>query len=470
MENTIKGKSFNKFLALWSGDIIASIGTGLTAFALGVYIFNLTGNATDVALVTLFAFLPLVLLNPLAGVLADRFDRRLLMLLGDGLSVFGLLYILLCIISGGIEPWQIYLGVGISSVFTALLEPSYKATITDLLTKDEFAKASGLVQLAGSAKFLLSPFIAGILLSFTGIETILLIDISTIAITLPVTLFIKRGITKTNYIVHEKQSFWKDFKDGWKAITAKRGILLVILVISVATFYIGFLQTLFTPMMLSITNVKTLGIIESLSAVGMFISSLIIGMTTITKKYVRQLVIGLSLAGLFITLLGLQPNVWLIGTFAFLFFAALPFVNTSADVLVRRNIPDDKQGRAWGLIGILSQIGFIASYCISGVLADHVFNPLLSDGGALTSTIGQIIGIGEGRGIGLLLIISGLLLIILAIIMGRNHSIQTLEEDCLPNITPTTKPEQIANLEKNFVQNMDKTSQICEAEGTGNGE
>ena len=428
MENVVSGKSFRKFMVLWSGDMIANIGSGLTAFALGVYVFNLSGNATDVALVTLFAFLPSVLLSPVAGVLADRFDRRLMMILGDGLSAIGLAYILLCVMSGHIEVWQIYLGVGTSSIFVALLEPSYKATITDLLTKEEFAKASGLVQLAGSAKYLLSPFIAGFLLSFTGIETILIIDISTLAITIPVTLLIKRGLAKAERGEHEKQSFWNDFKEGWQAITVNRGVLLVIVIISVATFYVGFLQTLFTPMMLSIADAKTLGVVTSISAVGMLVSSLVLGMVTITKKYVRQLVVGLTLTGLLIALIGLRPNVWLIGVFGFLFFAALPFVNTSADVLVRRNVPDDKQGRAWGLIGILSQFGFIVAYCVSGVLADHVFNPLLADGGALAPSVGRLIGVGEGRGIGLLLMASGFLLVVLALFMGRIRAIRALEE------------------------------------------
>ena len=420
----MNGKSFQKFLILWSGDFIASVCSGLTAFALGVYVFEQTGSATSVALVTLCAFLPTVLLNPIAGVLADRYDRRLMMVLGDGLSVLGLAYVLFSIASGAPGVWRICLGVGVNAVFVALLEPSYKATITDLLTSEQFAKASGLVQLAGSAKYLLSPLIAGLLLAVTKVETILIIDISTLAVTIPVTLFIRKGIAKTE---RKKQSFFKDFADGWRAITANRGVLLVIVIISIATFYIGFIQTLFTPMMLSLADAKTLGAIESISACGMLVSSLVIGTVTVTKKYVKQLVIGLALAGLFIAFIGVTPNIYLIGLGGFLFFAALPFVNTSADVLVRRNIPEEKQGRAWGLIGILSQFGFVVAYAVAGPLADYVFKPLLVEGGALTSTVGRVIGVGESRGIGLLLILSGLLVALLAVCMRKVKSINRLE-------------------------------------------
>lgn len=108
------------------------------------------------ALVTLLAFLPSLLLSVPAGVLADRYDRRILMVLGDSLSAAGLLFILACLMDGEAQVWQICVGVTISSVFTSLLEPAYKATITDLLRPEQYSRASGMVQLAGSAKYLIS--------------------------------------------------------------------------------------------------------------------------------------------------------------------------------------------------------------------------------------------------------------------------------------------------------------------------
>lgn len=422
----VQGKSFGKFMILWAADFYASIASGLTAFALGIYMFEMTGTATSVALTVLFAFLPAMLLNPVAGVLADRFDRRLMMMIGDGCSALGLVYILFCIMTGHVSEWQVYLGVGINSVFVALLEPAFKATITDLLTKEQYAKASGLVQMAGSAKFLLSPFIAGFLLTVTDIRTVLMIDITTIAVTIPVTMLIKKQIS-TIKAEHDKQGFFREFADGWQVISSNKGLLLMILIISLVTFYMGFLQTLYTPLMLTITDAKTLGIVESISAVGMLASSILLGVFTITRKYVNQLVIGLILSGIFIALLGLTTSVFIISLSGFLFFATLPFINTSADVLTRANIPNDKQGRVWGLIGILSQFGFVIAYAVSGLLADHVFNPLLVENGVLASTVGYVVGTGNGRGIGFMLFISGIMLAGSAILLGRIPSIRELE-------------------------------------------
>lgn len=88
-----KKRNFKRFLLLWAGELVSSIGGGLTSFGLGVYIFKQTGSAANMALITLLVFLPTLLLSVPAGGLADRYDRRLLMMLGDGYSAVGILYI-----------------------------------------------------------------------------------------------------------------------------------------------------------------------------------------------------------------------------------------------------------------------------------------------------------------------------------------------------------------------------------------
>ena len=156
---------FHKFLIIWLGELISNIGSGLTAFGLGVYVWQMTHSAVDVAMVEMAALLPMILLAPAAGVLADRYDRRMLMILGDIVSGFGLIVLLVLMSVGEVQVWQICLCVGFSSLFSALLDPAYKATITDLLTEDEYAKASGMMGIAASSKFLISPIIGGLLLA-----------------------------------------------------------------------------------------------------------------------------------------------------------------------------------------------------------------------------------------------------------------------------------------------------------------
>lgn len=435
---------FQQFLMIWAGEFISSVGSGITAFALGVYVYQATGAATSVALITLCAFLPPVLLGPLAGVLADRFDRRALMIAGDLSSTLGLAFILVCLRLGDAALWQIYIGVTFSAIFVSLLEPAYKATVTDLLTEAQFAKASGLVQLAGAAKYLVSPAIAGFMLMAADIQTVLAIDIATFLIA-SLVIFIVKEQMNTKKRAAQAESLAMELREGWNAIASNRGVFLLTMILSIMTFYVGFLQTLFTPMLLSFTDAATLGSVLSVCATGMVCSSLLIsvfphsllsvfsgtllGVFDRKHRYMRMMTYGICLTGFFFSLIGLTAEVHWITVAGFLFFFALPFINTSADVLIRTNIPHEAQGRAWGFVGILSQLGYAAAYALSGVLADEVFNPFLTENGLLASTIGQWIGTGQCRGIGLLFILSGALMMAMAAVVSKNRSIRMLEEE-----------------------------------------
>lgn len=424
--NSQPNKSFGKFIIVWIGQFISMIGIGLTAFSLAVYAFQTTNTATSVALVTLFTFVPNILLRPIGGVLADRFDRRLMMIIGDLGSAGGLLIIFLIMLFGEIQLWHIYTGVAISSIFSALQSPSYKASATDLLTEEQYSKGSGLVQLAESSKFLFSPIIAGILLSITTIEWILVINMLTYIAAISAVFVIRKSM-KVDRSGEERKHWLSDVTEGWHVIRHSKGILLLVTIVSIITFYLGFLETLIGPMILSFADAKTLGTFQSISAIGMLISSLCIGMFTITKKYSNMLVIGLLMSGLSFSLIGLSTNMYFIIAAGFIFLSSLPLVNTSADVLVRRNIPNEKQGRVWGIIGILSQIGFIIAYSLAGFLADYVFNPLLMEGGALADSVGSIIGVGPGRGIAFLFIIAGAFVMVIAAITSRLQAIKGLD-------------------------------------------
>lgn len=421
-----KSNNFSKFLVIWLGEFISSIGSGLTAFALGVYVFQTTGSAAAVSLTTLFAFLTTIMLNPVGGVLADRYDRRLMMICGDLFSAFGLVYMLICFQTGGLGTLQIYIGVTISAVFVALLEPAYKATITDLLTPEEFSKASSLMQLAASSKYLLSPVLGGLLLSITDVGTILIIDISTIITTVIIVAFIRKSLPAETKQKEKLQLLLKDMKEGWDVVTGDRGVLAIVVLISVSTFYLGLLQTLISPMILSFSNSKALGMVETISATGMLLGSFIIGIRPL-KRYASTMATGFTLAGVFMAFLGTTINLILITAAGFLFFCTLPYINTSADVMVRCRIPNELQGRAWGLISILSQIGYILAYACAGILADNIFNPMLIEGGLLSGSTGRLIGVGPGRGIGFMLVISGVLVALLGFFMRSVKIIQGME-------------------------------------------
>jgi MFS family permease len=191
--------------------------------------------------------------------------------------------------------------------------------------------------------------------------------------------------------------------------------------------FLGFIETLSMPMILTFTDSSLAGTIETIVASGMLVSSVAIGMLKIKKDYVRILSSSLFGAGIFMGAFGLRENIILISVSGFMFFAMLPFANTCLDYLVRTNIENELQGRAWGFIGVISQLGFVAAYAIAGVLADYVFTPLMTEKGALAGSIGRIMGTGSGRGTGLLIVIAGALLCVTSGILYNIKSVRKLE-------------------------------------------
>ena len=419
---------YSKFLLIWFGQFISMIGSGLTIFALGVFVYQQTHAVSSYTSILLCVFLPPFILRPFGGILADRYDRRLMMLIGDLGATLGLLFIFFIMLKGNIQLWQIYLGIAISSIFSAFQDPAYKASVTDLLSEAQYAKASGLVQLASSAQHLISPFLAGILLTIIDIKFIFMIDISTFLIASAIIIWIRKTlvITKTE---KPKQNFIADFKEGITEFSKNKGVIWLVGIIMIVLFFVGLLQALFLPMLLSLTGPKIAGITQSVSASGMLIGSLFIGLFGSKNKHVKVLSISLFLAGLFFANLGLSTSIIFIIIVGFMFFAVLPFVNTSIEVLIRVNIDNKKQGRVWSIISTITYLGSIVAFVVAGFLADKVFNPLLEVNGKLAGTVGSIIGVGEGRGIGLMLIISGIMISFISISILKNKFIRNLERN-----------------------------------------
>ena len=415
-----------KFMTLWTGELISNIGSGMTAFALSVYVYQVTRSAAYVSLVALLAYMPTILLNPIGGIFADRFDRRLMMICGDFFSALGLVYILISMQTGNKGILPIIIGVTINSVFVSLLDPSYRATITDLLSEEEYAKASGLVQMAGNAKYLISPALAGLILGVADIRVILLLDIGTFLVTLLTISCVRRTIRQDRK-VQEPLKLREELAVGFQYIRKDKAVASLVWLMAFVCFFMGFVQTLMVPMVLPLGSAKTVGIMESVSAIGMLIGSVVIGVCGIQKHHAKVLVISLIACGCFMALIGTSTRLSIILAFSILFFMAMPFTNTCADVLIRVRIPNELQGRVWGMISLLTQLGSVIAFATCGLLADQVFEKLMRKDGILAGSIGRLIGTGEGRGIGLMIILAGISMIIMAFILGSRNSIQAIQ-------------------------------------------
>ena len=422
-------KGYRKFLLLWAASLISSSGSGMSSFALGIFVYQKTGMSTMAGLMILAGFLPGLLFSPFAGALADRHDRRMLMIMGDGLSIIGLLCILssLQFFDGNFLIGGILIGAAISSGFSSLVEPAFQATISDLLEKEEYTKASGMVQLIPASRYLLSPVLSGLVLSFADIRFILILDIFTILITLPVTYIVRRemkGVGKA-----ESSKLGEDLRFGFHIIYDNKGIWLLVILGILVSFCLGTVQTLMIPMLLSFGGESFVGFATTVSAFGMLVGGLFLSNVGIKRESSRILQLSLLCLGFFMAAFAWKENEILVCIFGFCVFLSLPFANMSIDYLVRITIPAVHQGKAWGLIGLISQAGYVAAYASTGMLVDFIINPFLKNEGKVSETVLALIGKGEGRGAALMIIIAGIFLMIIAAVIPRKSEIRELEEE-----------------------------------------
>jgi len=249
------------FLLVWFGQLISLVGSKLTGFALGVWVFQTTGSVTRFALIMVFTALPGVVLSPLAGAFVDRWDRRRTVILSDTGSGLCTLGVALLLALGRLEVWHIYLLMAMSSAFSAFQWPAYSASISLLVPKSQYGRASGLVQLAQATAQIVAPAVAGILLWVIGLPGIIMIDFSTFLFAVFTLLLVK--IPRPVLAVQEgpKPSIWREAWEG--CIVSQRGLLVMLALFGLANFTIGIVYVLFTPLVLSFSTAAVLGTLLS---------------------------------------------------------------------------------------------------------------------------------------------------------------------------------------------------------------
>ncbi|WP_243106955.1 MFS transporter [Actinomyces lilanjuaniae] len=210
---------------------------------------------------------PVVLLAPAAGALADHFDRRLMMVLGDGGSVLGLGVVVLALSTPSPRLGHILLGVVLSSCLAALTEPALRASVSDLVDPQDHVRSSGLLQAASSARYLLSPALAGLLLPLTGLRALLVLDAATCLVTAACSWSVMRAVGR------RPAEAWGSRADvvnhtlgGWRVLAAQPALRALVGLMTVMTLLLGTLQVLVKPILLPHADAAATGRAETLAA------------------------------------------------------------------------------------------------------------------------------------------------------------------------------------------------------------
>jgi DHA3 family macrolide efflux protein-like MFS transporter len=424
------------FTLVWFGQFISLTGSRLSGFALGVWVFQQTGSATLFALIATFSLLPGVIAAPVAGLVADRVDRRLVMIVGDSGAALCTLVVALLLFVGRLELWQIYLTQIIASAFGAFQAPAFAAAVTQLVPREQLSRAAGLNQLADGLSLVLAAPLAGLLFGLIGLAGIFALDLVSFVFAV-LALLVVRFPPLPRAEAGEGGAGWgrmlRDASAGLRYNLARPGLIGINMVATAIGFSTGIVSALLTPMVLAFASASAAGAVSGILGLGSVAGSALMSIWKGPRRRIFGFLGYGLLHGLFVALSGLRPSVALISATMFLAFFGLPMASVCSSLIWRTRVPLDMQGRIFALNRMLVTLSLVIALALAGPLADGVFEPLLAEGGPLAASVGRLIGVGPGRGIALLFMVTGVLVALATTAGWLSPRIRRVEQE-LPDV------------------------------------
>lgn len=427
------------FLAMWAGQSVSLVGSGLTAFALGVYVFRTTGSVTQFSLLNLCIFVPGILIPPLAGALADRYSRKWLMIATNAGGALTTLLVLVLVSAGAFNVAFVYVLTVLFRVFAVTLSPATTASVSQLVPEKHLSRANGVVEVALSINQLLSPPLGGLLLVTIGLRGIAAIDMVSFLFAIATLLPLRIPQPESASSAQPLSDIPKEATEGLRHLLPRAGFMGLLLYMAAFNAAAGFTVSLTAPLVLSTSTPQVYGFVSGAAGVGLLVGA---GLMTLWSGPRKRRVYGLLAvgvgAGLDMALPALGGNVVIYAVWQFL----LPVLATIGNVLVvviwQTKIPANLQGRVIGSMGTITLSFMLLSFVVAGPLVEHVFGPAFLPGGALAGSLGSVFGVGPGRGIAFVLLLAGLFPIVASLLGFASKSVREIEE------TPWERPGDAA--------------------------
>ncbi|MBN2556223.1 MAG: MFS transporter [Anaerolineales bacterium] len=432
------------FYLLWFGQFVSIFASRMTNFAITLWAWDLTGQATALVLVGVASFFPGALLSPFIGTLVDRWNRKLVLALSDFASALGSLFLLILFALDRAQIWHLY-AVGIfGGIFGAFQYPAYASVITTMVPKEQYARANSMRSVISSASGIAAPLLAGAVIGIISIKGILIIDLVTFVLALGILWFITIPQPAASEEGREgKGTIWKETAYGFKYIFKRESLLAIMLLFTVSNISAAFGYPMMTPMILSKTgdSAVILGSVNSISSAGFLAGSLLMTVWGGPKQRIHGVNASFILWGLlgaFVFGAGWTLPIWLIGGFLISIFN--PVINSCYIAIMQSKIAQDVQGRFFGVENMITTLSFPVGQVFAGLLSDNVFEPGLQPGGYLVDAVGGMTGVGPGAGYGFSIMLSGVLSILVGIAGYMIKAIREIET-ILPDIEADIPPE-----------------------------
>lgn len=397
------------FLVLWAGQAVSVIGTGLTTFALSVWVYQETGSVTQFALINVLSSAPLLFVSPLAGGLVDRWDRKRTMLAADLVSCAAVLGLYLLYLTGTMAIWHIYLACVVAALAGAFHWPAYAASTTLMVEKRHLGRAAGMAEFARAAQVVVSPLLGGALVIGAGLGTVLVVDCVSFLVAAACLLLV--SVPSPEPRPHG--SLLQDVRVGWRYLSARPGLMRLLAQFAMMNLLCSFVPVLMIPLALSATSASLLGLTVTLATLGFLAGGVVMSVWGGPRLRVRAIVLCAVAQGAAMIVTGARPAVVLIVAGLFCFHFLIPVINGCSQAIWQVKVPPELQGRAFAIRRMLAQATSPIGYLLAGPLADQVFVPAF----------------GSGRGVGMLFVVLGVVCIAGNLLALRSRQLLGVEAD-----------------------------------------
>lgn len=427
-------KDLKEFLLLWGSQSISALGSSMTGYALLIWVYQQKASVMSVALLAVCSYLPSIIFSFFAGVFVDRWDKKKIMLICDTIAAIGTLTLFIFMIFGKLSIWHIYSINMVTSLMNSFQVPAFNVAVSEIVLKENYHRISGLKSMSSSLITILTPTFATAILALTNIQVIMVIDLFTFFIAfLALAFFIK--IPKREYTINNKENkYFEDCLLGFRFLKEHNALMKLILFFTfinlIAFIGGGGITTTVTAMILARTNQNEviLGMFSSAVGIGTLVASVCVTLMKPPKSKIKLIFIACA-ASFFLSdvLLGVGQKTW-IWIFAGLAGnLPLPLLNANLEVIMRTHIPIEMQGRVFSTRDTLQYCTIPIGYFLSGILADYIFEPLMKSDSTLQHFFAKIVGEGNGSGIAVMLLFTGIIGTIISIYGLKIRCFQQLD-------------------------------------------
>jgi len=412
------------FTIVWLGQIVSVLATSMSQFALSLWVLQKTNNeATPFALMQVFFITPFLLISPLAGVMVDRYNRKLMMMVSDLGAGLATVVILILQSFGLLEVWHLYVAAVIAGLGNAFQWPAYSAAISTMMPKEQYGRANGLMSLVEMGPQIVAPLLAGALLPLVSLGGILWLDVVTFLFAIGALLIVHVPQPQRTEESRDAESggWLQEAAYGFRYIFARPSLLGLQMIFFFGNLFAGIAFTVLAPMVVSrvsasfagdtaAESARVLGYVQSAGAIGGVLGGVVMSAWGGFKRRVHGVLLGWIWGGVVgLTLVGVGRDLWL--WIPAMFLGSLPFalVNGSNQAIYQAKVPPDVQGRVFSARRLIAWFTNPLSPLIAGVLADQWLEPSARAGVGLIPAVSGLTGTGPGAGMALLMIVCGVL-------------------------------------------------------------